>query len=70
MWNIKVTIVPIVISTLGTVTKGLIQRLGDLEITEWVETIDIGQIIKKNSRDYRKFAVIQTTGKDHQLLKD
>ena len=35
----KVTIVPIVISTLGTVTKGLLKGLEDLEIGGWVETI-------------------------------
>ena len=27
LWNIKVTIIPIVIGALGTVTKGLIKRL-------------------------------------------
>ena len=34
LWNIKVTIIPIVIGALGTVTKGLVQGLEDLEITE------------------------------------
>ena len=38
LWKMKV-ITPIVISDLGTVTKGLIQGLEDLEITERVETI-------------------------------
>ena len=33
LWNMKVTIIPIVIGALGTVTKGLIQWLEDLEIT-------------------------------------
>ena len=32
LWNIKVTIIPIVTGTLGTVTKGLIKRLEDSEI--------------------------------------
>ena len=27
LWNMKVTFIPIVIGALGTVTKGLIQRL-------------------------------------------
>ena len=31
-WNIKVTIILIVIGALGTVTKGLVQGLEDLEI--------------------------------------
>ena len=39
MWNMKVTIIPIVIGALGTVTKGLIQGEEDLEIRERVETI-------------------------------
>ena len=32
LWNMKMTVIPIVISTLGTVTKELAQGLEDLEI--------------------------------------
>ena len=32
LWNMKVIIIPIVIGTFGTVTKGLLKRLKDLEI--------------------------------------
>ena len=32
LWNIKMTVIPIVIGALGTVTKGLIPGLEDLEI--------------------------------------
>ncbi len=32
LWNMKVTIIPIVIGALGTVTKGLLQGPEDLEI--------------------------------------
>ena len=39
MWNIKVTLIPIAISALGTVTKILIQGLEDLEIKGRVESI-------------------------------
>ena len=39
LWNMKVTVIPIVISTLGAVTKGLVQDLGDLEIIGRVDTI-------------------------------
>ena len=39
LWNMKGTVIPIVIGALGTVTKALIQRLDDLEIREQVETI-------------------------------
>ena len=35
----KVTIVPIVIGALGTITKGLLKGLGDLEVGGRVETI-------------------------------
>ena len=40
-WNMKVTIIPIVIDALCTVTKGLVQGLEDLEITGWVEIIEV-----------------------------
>ena len=39
LWNMKVTIIPIVIGALGTVTKGLVQGMEDLDITGRVETI-------------------------------
>ena len=32
LWNMKVTIVPIVIGAFGTVTKGLLKRLEELEV--------------------------------------
>ena len=39
LWNMKVTIVPIVISAFGTKTKGLLKGLEDLEVGGRVETI-------------------------------
>ena len=39
LWNMKVTIIPIVCVALGTVTKGLVQWLEDLEIRGWVKAI-------------------------------
>ena len=39
LWDMKVTIIPIVIGALGTVTKELIKGLEDLEIRVRVETI-------------------------------
>ena len=39
LWNMKVTVIPIVISALGTVAKGLVQGLEDLKIRVRVETI-------------------------------
>ena len=35
----KVTIIPIVIGAFGTVTKGILKGLEDLEVGGWVETI-------------------------------
>ena len=39
LWNIKMTIVPIVMSAFGTITKGLLKGLEDLEFGGRVETI-------------------------------
>ena len=39
LWNMKVTIVPIVIGAFETVTKGLLKGLEDLEVGGRVETI-------------------------------
>ena len=32
LWNMKVTVIPIVIGALGTIPKGLVKRLEELEI--------------------------------------
>ena len=45
-WNMKVTIILIVIGALGTVTKRLVQGLEDLEITGWAETIQTTALLK------------------------
>ena len=37
--NMKVTIIPIVIGAFGTVTKGLLKGLADLEVGGRVETV-------------------------------
>ena len=34
LWNMKVTIIPIVIGVFGTVTKGLLKILEDLEVCD------------------------------------
>ena len=39
LWNMQVTIIPIVIGAFGTVTKGLRKGLEDLEVGGRVETI-------------------------------
>ena len=42
----KVTAVPIVIGAIGTVTKGLVQRLKNLEIRGRVETIQTPALLR------------------------
>ena len=46
IWNMKVTIIPIVIGALGTVTKGLVHGLEDLEITGRVETVQTTKLLR------------------------
>ena len=55
----KVTIVPIVIGALGTVTKGLLKGLEDLEIGGWVETIQTTTLLR-TARILRR--VLETWG--------
>ena len=70
LWNMKVTIIPVVIGNLSSVTKGLIKRLEDLEITGRVETInhciiEVDQNIEKSPGDLRRLAVTQTPMNGH-----
>ena len=69
----KVTIVPIVIGALGTVTKGLLKGLEDLEVGGRVETIQTTALLR-TARILRR--VLETWGdvlslklqwKNHQL---
>ena len=46
LWNMKVTIIPIVISAFGTVTKGLLKGLEDMEVGSRVETIQTTALMK------------------------
>ena len=46
LWNMKVTIVPIVIGALGTITKGLLKGLEDLEVGRRVETIQTTALLR------------------------
>ena len=42
----KVTIIPIVIGAFGTVTKGLLKGLEDLEVVRQVETIQTTALLR------------------------
>ena len=46
LWIMKVTVIPIVISAFGTVTKGLVKGLEDLEIRGRVETIQTTALLR------------------------
>ena len=46
LWNMKVTIIPIVISAFGTVAKGLLKGLEDLKVGGWVETIQTTALLR------------------------
>ena len=69
----KVIIIPIVIGAFGTVTKGLLKWLVDLEVGGQEETNQTtthywdGQNTEKSSGDLRRLAVTLTPVKDHQL---
>ena len=46
LWNMKVTIIPIVIGAFGTVTKGLLKWQEDLEVGGRVETIQTTTLLR------------------------
>ena len=49
LWNMKVTILPIVIGAFGSVTKGLLKGLEDLKVGGRVETIQTTALMKTAS---------------------
>ena len=63
LWNMKVTVVPVVIGTLGTVTKGLVPRTGRLGNkrtsgdNQNYSITEIAQNTKKSSGDLKKLVV-------------
>ena len=59
LWNMKVTIIPIVIGAFGMVTKGLLKGLEDLEVGSRVETIQTTALLK-TARILRR--VLETWG--------
>ena len=46
LWNMKVTIVPIVTGAFGTITKRLLKGLEDLEVGGRVETIQMTALLR------------------------
>ena len=69
LWNMKVTITSIVIRVFGTVIKGLLKGLEDLEVGGRVETsiFENGHNTEKSPGDLRRLVVTQSRVKDYQL---
>ena len=73
LWNMKVTIVPIVIDAFGTITKGWLKKLGGLG--SWGTCRDYtndsiaesDQNTETSAGDLRRLAVTQTPVKNHLL---
>ena len=59
LWNMQVTIIPIVIGAFGTVTKGLLKGLDDLEVGGREETIQTTALLR-TARILRR--VLETWG--------
>ena len=59
LWTMQVTIIPIVIGAFGTVTKGLLKGLEDLEVGVQVETIQTTALLR-TARILRR--VLETWG--------
>ena len=65
LWNMQVTIIPIVICAFGTVTKGLLKGQEDLEVGGWVETVQTTALL----RTVRIMRWVLETWEDLLLLK-
>ena len=70
VWNAKVTLLSIIVRTLGTVAKLLRKELADMEIKAHPNNciFEIGQNTEKTPGDLRRFAVTQTPLKDHNYM--
>ena len=60
LWNMKVTIIPIVIGAFGTVTNGLLKGLEDVEVGGREETIQTTALLK-TARILRRVLRLQET---------
>ena len=53
LWNMKMMVIQIVIGVLGTVTKGMVEGVKNLEIRGWVETIQT-TVLLRSARIFRR----------------
>ena len=69
LWNMKMTIILIVLGAFDTVTKGLLKGLDDLEVGERLETIQMTALLRtvRILRRVLEITVPQTTVKNLQL---
>ena len=73
LWNMKVTVILMIIGALGTVTKGLIQGQVDLEMKRTRGDSPNYCIIKINKNteespgDFKRLAITQTPVRNHRL---
>ena len=68
---IKLSVIPIVIDALGTITRGLVKGMEDLEIGGRVKIIQTTALLRsarilKIPGDLRRIAVTQTPVENHQ----
>ena len=68
----KVTVITIVIVALGTLSKGLVQKLENVDIREGVETIQTTALLRSDRilrRVLETGGVTQTPLENHQLTQ-
>ena len=70
LWNMKVTVIPIIIGALGMVLKSLLRGLEELSFFNPDGSIvEIVQNTEKSPGDLRRFTVAQAPVRDHQLMQ-
>ena len=72
VWNMKVTVRPILVEALGMTLKVLEKAGGIKKKKIWgrivnIQTTGVGYYTQKSPRDLRRFAVAQTPVKAHKL---
>ena len=69
LWNMKMTVISIVIRTRCAVNKSLVQGLEDLEIRgQEYSNVEIRQHIEKSPGNLRRLTVTQIPLRNHQLV--
>ena len=69
LWNMKVTMIPILIGALGTVMKRLLQGLEDLDITGRVKTIQT-TVLLRSARILRRVLERPEETRSHSISSE